>query len=120
MGYQFDLLHAFASYLGVKLEIVAENNLDQAFAMLERGEVDIFANNLTITNERGKKYSFANPHGKTRQVLVQQKSSEGGESQGLIRNPIDLADKIVYVQKSSASAHRLKNLSDEIGNITIC
>lgn len=120
MGYQFDLLHAFASYLGVKLEIVAENNLDQAFAMLERGEVDIFANNLTITNERGKKYSFATPHGKTRQVLVQQKSSEGEGNQGLIRNPIDLADKIVYVQKSSASAHRLKNLSDEIGaNITI-
>lgn len=113
MGYQFDLLQAFASHLGVRLEIIAENNLDEAFKMLEKGEVDIFANNLTITGARSKKFNFSTPHGQTRQVLVQRKAEPNPD---LIRNPIELSKKIVYVQKSSASAHRLRNLSDEIGS----
>lgn len=111
MGFQFDLLKVFAEHIGVKLELVAENDLDEAFRMLENGEVDLFANNLTITSTRTKRYNFTVPHSTTKQVLVQRKDNEGG----LVRNPLDLAKKIVYVQKASASAHRLNNLSDEIG-----
>ncbi|MDD3567870.1 MAG: transporter substrate-binding domain-containing protein [Bacteroidales bacterium] len=111
MGYQFDLLQEFALHIGVNLEIIAENDLEKAFEMLEDGRVDVFANNLTITNERAAKYKFTVPHSTTKQVLVQRKDT-GGER---VENPLQLARKIVYVQKSSASAHRLKNLSDEIG-----
>jgi membrane-bound lytic murein transglycosylase F len=111
MGYQFDLLQAFAFHIGVNLEIIAENDLEKAFDMLDGGRVDVFANNLTITNERARKYGFTTPHSTTKQVLVQRK----GEGSGRIENPLQLAKQIVYVQKSSASAHRLKNLSDEIG-----
>ncbi len=111
MGYQFDLLQEFAMHLGVKLEIIAENDLSKAFDMLDQGEVDIFANNLTVTTNRAQKYSFTVPHSTTKQVLVQRKDSEV-ES---IENPLQLAKKIVYVQQGSASADRLKNLSDEIG-----
>lgn len=111
MGYQFDLLQAFAFHIGVNLEIIAENDLEKAFDMLDGGRVDVFANNLTITNERARKYGFTIPHSTTKQVLVQRK----GEGSGRIEKPLQLAKQIVYVQKSSASAHRLKNLSDEIG-----
>lgn len=111
MGYQFDMLQAFAEHIGVKLELIAENNLDVAFKMLEDGEVDLFANNLTITAERKQRFLFTIPHSTTKQVLVQKKAA--GYSP--IRTPLDLAGKIVYVQKGSASAHRLKNLSEEIG-----
>ena len=111
MGYQFDMLQAFAEHIGVKLELIAENNLDVAFKMLEDGEVDLFANNLTITAERKQRFLFTIPHSTTKQVLVQKKSV--GYSP--IRTPLDLAGKIVYVQKGSASAHRLENLSEEIG-----
>jgi membrane-bound lytic murein transglycosylase F len=111
MGYQFDLLQEFALHIGVKLEIIAENDLEKAFEMLKEGRVDVFANNLTITSERVQKYSFTVPHSTTKQVLVQRKISESER----IDNALQLAKKIVYVQKSSASAHRLKNLSNEIG-----
>ncbi len=111
MGFQFDMLQAFASHIDVKLEIIAENDLDEAFSMLDRGEVDVFANNLTITSARNEKYSFTIPHSTTRQVLVQRKNKDSDP----IRKPLELADKIVYVQKGSASAHRLNNLSEEIG-----
>lgn len=112
MGYQFDMLKEFASYLGVKLEIIAENDLQVAFKMLEDGRVDVFANNLTITNKRSHKYKFTIPYNTTKQVLVQRKESSGSP---FIGNPIQLGNKIVYVQKGSASAQRLHNLSDEIG-----
>jgi membrane-bound lytic murein transglycosylase F len=110
MGYQFDMLREFALYLGVRLEIIAENDLHSAFKMLEDGQVDVFANNLTITSERSTKYKFSIPHSTTKQVLVQRKSSET-----YLDNPIQLGNKVVYVQKGSASAQRLANLSEEIG-----
>jgi membrane-bound lytic murein transglycosylase F len=110
-GYQFDLLQSFANHIGVKLEIIAENDLEAAFKMLEKGEVDVFANNLTVTGERLKQYNFSVPHSTTRQVLVQRNRSDVD----LIKNPLELSNKIVYVQKGSASASRLSNLSEEIG-----
>jgi membrane-bound lytic murein transglycosylase F len=111
MGYQFDMLQAFAKHIGVKLEIIAENDLDAAFNLLERANVDIFANNLTVFGERTKRYRFTTPHSTTRQVLVQRNRSDGK----LIKTTLELAGKIIYVQKGSSYAHRLRNLSEEIG-----
>jgi len=114
MGYQFDMLRDLASYLGVKLELIAENDIEKSFEMLKNGKVDIIANNLTITTQRKLEFSFTTPHGETRQVLVQRIPISSDDDQ-LIRNPLDLSGKVVYVQRSSASAQRLKNLSEEIG-----
>ncbi len=114
MGFHFDLLKAFASHLGVRLEIIAENSLESAFKMVESGEVDVFANNLTIMTERAERVEFSLPHSQTRQVLVQRKadSIQGVE---VVRNGIELGGKIIYVQQGSAAAKRLKNISEEIG-----
>jgi len=117
MGYQFEMLRNLAAHLGVKLELITENNLDKSFEMLEKREVDIIANNLTVTASRKVRFSFTNPHGQPRQVLVQRKPKliEFSQKSSMIRNPIDLADRIVYVQKGSASTERLKNLAEETG-----
>lgn len=111
MGFQFDMLQAFAQYLGVNLELIAENNLDEAFGLLKQQKVDIFANNLTVTAARKEQFLFTVPISTTRQVLVQSKESDGYP----IRNPIELGNRVVYVQKGSAAAERLYNLSNEIG-----
>ncbi len=117
MGYQFEMLYAFAAYLGVKLELVAENDIDKSFQMLKNNEVDLITSNLTVTSKRKKSISFTEPYGQTRQVLVQRKVTEEESFKGkkLIRNPLDLDKKVVYVQKNSSFADRLRNLSDEIG-----
>lgn len=115
MGFQFDLLQAFANHLGVRLEIIAENSLETAFQMLENGEVDVYANNLTVTVERSERLAFAFPLGQTRQVLVQRKVDKFNADFLPIRNLIELGEKIVYVQKGTTAAVRLKNLSNEIG-----
>ncbi|MBC7124561.1 MAG: transporter substrate-binding domain-containing protein, partial [Bacteroidales bacterium] len=113
MGYQYDMLRDLATYLGVKLEIVPENDIDKSFEMLRKGEVDIIASSLAITAQRKEEVDFTLPHGETSQVLVQRIPAENGAP--AIQKPLELSGRLVYVQKSSAGAQRLKNLSDEIG-----
>ncbi len=122
MGYQYEMLQELANYLGVSLEVIVNNDLEEKFAMLEKGEVDLIAVNLTVTKDRRKRMAFTVPHTQTRQVLVQrkpenwQKLSSKNLEDSLIRNQLDLAVKTIYVQQNSAYAWRLKNLSDEIGD----
>lgn len=122
MGYQYELLQLLADHLGVKLEIKVENDIDENFRMLQEGECDIIAINLTVTKERSKIIDFTVPHSQTHQVLVQrkpdnwQKLSEEEIDANLIRNQLDLGGKVVYVQKGSSFEQRMKNLSDEIGD----
>ncbi len=123
MGYQFELLKAFAEHLGVKLEIVTNNDLNESFKNLKKGEVDIIAIGLTVTKERSKIVDFSDPLAQTRQVLVQRKPENWRKmetmdeiEEQLIRNPIDLADKTIVIQKMSSFKERLINLSNEIGD----
>ncbi len=122
MGFQFDLLQDFSDFLGVKLEVTVSNDLAKNFEKLEVGDIDLIASNLTVTKERKERVAFTTPHSQSCQVLVQRKP-EGWErmnrssvEESLIRNPIYLAGKTIYVQKNSSHAARLRNLSDEIGD----
>lgn len=118
MGYQYDMLRDLATFLGVKLEILTENDIDKSFEMLKKGEVDIIASSLAITAQRKEEVNFTLPHGETSQVLVQRVLTTNGDTE--VKKPLELSGKLVYVQKSSAGSQRLKNLSDEIGGgITI-
>lgn len=120
MGYQFDMLRDFASFLGVKLELIAENDIQSSIEMLNSREVDLIANNLTITPERMEELSFTLPHGETRQVIVQRKQPKPGEKgQTYIRSSQELAGKIVYVQRGSVSAKILKNITEKNGRSTV-
>lgn len=126
MGYQYELLQLLAEQLGVKLEVKVENDIDKNFKMLEEGKCDIIGINLTITKERSKLIDFSYPHSQTHQVLVQRKPenwktlSNEEVDVALIRNQLNLAGKVVYVQKGTSYEQRMRNLSDEIGeNITL-
>lgn len=122
MGFQFELLQNLADFLQVKLEVVANNDLQQKFEMLDKGEVDLIAVNLTVTKERREFLDFIEPHTQTRQVLIQRKPENWQklarkELEGqLITNQVDLGGKVITVQRNSAYERRLLSLSDEIGD----
>jgi membrane-bound lytic murein transglycosylase F len=117
-GYEYEMLKAFAEHLGVELELKVRHDFDQAREYLVKREVDLIAMGLTINSQRKLHIDFANPMGETHQVLVQRKAKDARQS--LIRNPLDLAGKIVYIPRNSSFANRLKNLQQEIGDtITI-
>ena len=122
MGYQYEMLRALASYLQLNLELRVENDLDQAFEYLRNGDCDLLALNLTVTRDRKDFLRFTHPIGETRQVLVQRKPEDWLKRTAdeldrmLIRNPLDLAGKTVYIQKDATFVRRLRNLEEEIGD----
>ncbi len=122
MGYQLELLNDLCDNLGIKLEVIVSNDVENNIRDLRNGSVDIIAQNLAVTRDRSKIIQFTEPHTYSRQVLVQ-RNDEKGDLQNenkrfndLIRNQLELAGKTIYVQKGSSYVTRLKNLSDEIGD----
>jgi len=122
MGYQYELLQELAEHLEIKLDVMVSNDLDESFRLLMEGDCNLIAINLTITRERKKYVDFTEPHGQTRQVLVQRKPENwknmGQDELGkkMIRNQLELAGKTIYIQNGSSYSERLRNLSDEIGD----
>lgn len=122
MGYQYELLKSFTNFLGVKLEIKIINNLESSFDCLNEDECDLIALGLTVTKERSNIVDFSSPLSQTRQMLIQRKPDNWRKmrtmdeiNSHLIRNPLDLAGKTIYIQKNTIFHSRLNNLSDEIG-----
>ena len=122
MGYQLELIQDLAKSLNLKLMVVVENNLHDIFIDLNTGLYDIAAIGLTITKDRSEIVSFTKPIGQTKQVLIQRKPkswrnlSKRQLQDSLIREPLQLANKTIYIQKKSAFKKRLQSLSDEIGS----
>ena len=52
MGYEYELVKRLADHLGVEIEIKIVRNIDQMIEMLDSGEGDLIAFNLTVTNNR--------------------------------------------------------------------
>jgi membrane-bound lytic murein transglycosylase F len=121
MGFEYEMLQRFAKRLGVDVEIKISKNINEMFELLDDGEGDLIAFNLTVTKDRLEDYDFTNYLNITNQVLVQRKPENWRRmnsdqiNKSLIRNPIDLEGKVIFVRKGSAYKSRLENLSNEIG-----
>ena len=121
MGYEYELLHRLADNLEVELETRMVTDIHEAFEMLNAGEADIIAYELTVTKERKAMVAFTESFYTTRQVLVQRMPDNWRSltrddiERSLIRQQTDLEGKQINVRSNSAYIDRLTNLSDEIG-----
>lgn len=126
MGFEYELLKRLADHLDLKLEIIVSTDLDSQFEILNRGDVDLIAHGMAITNQRKDEVAFTEYLYLTKQVLVQKKPdnyrkiSWGALQKQLIHDPIELIDDTVSIRKNSNYYERLISLSNEIGgNIVI-
>lgn len=121
MGFEYELVEGLAKKLNLELEIKVAKDIDQLFTMLNRGDGDLIAYGLSITEARKKVIQFTNPLYLTHQVLVQRKPSNWRNLPGykvkrqLVEDPVDLIGKTVHVRKNSSYYERLHNLEEEIG-----
>jgi len=122
MGFHYELLKSFSDYIGIDLEIISENNLDNAFNMLKTGSADLMAMGLTVTSARRRDIAFTEPIDETRQVLVQKKPrnwrsmTADAVDRKLIRNQMGLLKKTIFVQAGSSHVDQLKILASELGD----
>ncbi len=122
MGYEYEMLQAFAKSLDVELQVIVAKNMNEIFDQLRKGEVDIISANLTVTEDRMKKVNFTDPLIYTRQILVQLKP-DGWKNMNadkinehLVRTTIDMAGKKIYVRKGSSFYARMVNIQEEIAS----
>lgn len=114
MGFEYEILKAFAKDLGLEIEVKTVANLDNLIPMLENNEGDIVSCNYTVTRERNKLINFSIPYLQTPQVLIQKKNPD--KDSFLIREAHELARKHVNVWENSSYYQRLVNLQEEIGD----
>jgi membrane-bound lytic murein transglycosylase F len=121
MGYEYELLQLLAGHLKVKLKIKVISGIEEAIDKLNRGEGDLLAFPLTVTESRKAWLSFTDPFFSTHQVLVQKKPVNWRMQppvvieRKMIRDTTQLVGKEVYVKKSSVFKERLTQLSKELG-----
>jgi membrane-bound lytic murein transglycosylase F len=121
MGFEYELLERFAEDLGVELEMVIAEDLNDLFDQLNRGEGDLIAHGLTITRPRKAFVKFTHHHFVTHQTLVQRKPEGWRRMSGarvekaLISNALDLIGDTVHVRAHSSYYQRLQNLNEEVG-----
>ena len=125
LGFEYELLKLLAAHLDLKLELIISDDLDSEFEVLNRGDVDLIAHGMTITNQRKWEVDFTDYLYLTKQVLVQKnpdnyrKMSWGKLQKELILDPIELIDDTVSIRRNSAYYERLMSLSNEIGGTIV-
>lgn len=126
MGFEFELLERFAEHLGVEIEIVVANDINNLINNLNNAKVDLMAHGLTMTHERQEQIAFSDYIYLTRQVLVQKKPDHWRKmklheiERDLIQDAIELDGRTVSIREETAYNMRIKNLSNEMGgNIKI-
>ncbi|MFH4968904.1 transporter substrate-binding domain-containing protein [Gaetbulibacter sp. M240] len=121
MGYEYELLKRFAEHLGLELELIVVQNIDELFEKLNNGEGDIIAHGLTITKERKKEVAFTDYLYLTKQVLVQKKPDNWRTmhwhklENAMVHDAIELLNDTVHIRANSAYKERIQNLSEELG-----
>jgi membrane-bound lytic murein transglycosylase F len=109
MGFQYDMLKAYCEYLDVELKITVYSNVEEAFQMVNNGDVDLIGVDLTNTLDRQDRVMLTIPHSYTRQVFVQRQSDT------LIENTFELAEKDIYVERGTVFSENLSFLSNQLG-----
>ena len=121
MGYDYELLRAFAKDHGLNLEVKLLDDLNAMFDQLNQGEGDIIACNLTASPARLDRVSFTQPLSETRQVLVQRKPegyrsmSKSQISDSLITTWNQLNAREVYVHAFSTFHKQLVDRKEAEG-----
>ncbi|WP_371192626.1 membrane-bound lytic murein transglycosylase MltF [Glaciecola sp. SC05] len=57
-GFEYELAKGFADYLGVKLEVYPYYDFSEVIGQLDGNRIDLVAANITMTEQRKKKYKF--------------------------------------------------------------
>jgi membrane-bound lytic murein transglycosylase F len=99
-GFEYDLAHAFAERLGVKLTIRIADRFADILPMVARREVDFAAAGLTVTAQRAEEVRFA-PHYQVirQQVIHHARTTPPDNVKGLIGRNIEVIAGSSYLER---------------------
>src|SRR5437588_11671508 len=108
MGFDYELGKKLAQSLGIRVDMIITQGWAEMVPALLKGEGDVIAAEVTVTEERKKQVLFAEPWGRTREVLVWKDGTIP------LEKAEDLSGKHVHVRKSSSSWQSLLELNRKL------
>jgi membrane-bound lytic murein transglycosylase F len=105
-GFEHDLAHAFASSLGVELEVLVPG-WDRMLGAVAEGDADLVGASLTVTPGRAELVDFSDPYLRIRQHVVVHKRNYG------IRRIADLNGQELHVRRGTSYHERLLELMEQ-------
>ncbi len=106
MGFDYEVGKKLAQHFKIRVDMIITNSWPEMFQALLKGEGDAIAAEVTVTPEREKQVLFAEPWGKTKEVVVYK---DGATRIAVID---DLAGKEIHVRRSSTYFESLQKLSN--------
>ena len=95
MGFDYEVGKKLAQALGIRVDMIITSNWAEMVPALLKGEGDVIAAEVTVTETRKKQVLFAEPWGHTREVVVWKDGTTP------VKSAEDLAGKEVHVRKSA-------------------
>jgi membrane-bound lytic murein transglycosylase F len=120
-GFQYELLSAFCKEKNIQLKIFDNNDIDNSLRGLLNNDYDLVAKNIIPEYFKNDQVDYTEPLVLSNLVLVQRlpgngiKTTDNGQTTGLVKHRFELKGKKVYVSKNSVFANYLKHMSDELG-----
>lgn len=111
MGFEHDLVMAFAEHLGVKVKFKIKETISEILDAIEQGKGDIAASGLTRTEEREKRFLFGPDYHKVQQQVVCRRGSN------IPRGLRDLTKTPILIIAESSYEQRLKELKSRIPSL---
>lgn len=134
MGFEYDVLTAFAETLGVVLEVTVIHGRQDRLIAVMRGDVEIAAGRLAADPALSNGLSFSEPLYAAQPVIVQADPSlplhvdsaltGDGESLAVhadpLNQPADLVGETVWLQNDSQWVSAVNEVESKHGDIEIC
>ncbi|HEY6909197.1 MAG TPA: transporter substrate-binding domain-containing protein [Myxococcales bacterium] len=108
MGFDYELGKRLAQRLGIRVDMIVTQGWADMVPALLSGEGDVIAAEVSVTPGRKEQVLFAEPWGRTREVVVWRAGSEP------VRAPEDLSGKEVHVRLGSAYYQTLSALNERL------
>jgi membrane-bound lytic murein transglycosylase F len=108
MGFDYEVGKKLAQKLGIRVDMIITNSWQEMLPALLKGEGDVIAAELTVTNERKQQVLFAEPWGHTHEVVMWKDGSPP------IKTAEELSGKDVHVRRSSSYFQTLTELSEKL------
>ena len=108
MGFDYELGKRLAQKLGIRVDMIITSGWADMVPELLKGEGDVIAAEMTVTEERKKQVLFAEPWGKTHEVVVWKDGTTP------IKTLDDLDGKEVHVRQASSYFETLTALNEKL------
>lgn len=116
-GFEYDLIKAYADYLGVELEIIPANTVKEAIEFSRNENIHITSASLTKTKEREDEFNFGPSYFEVQEQVICNRSMLGTKK--FPKDVEDLSGLNIKVGEGTSYSATIRSLSQEGYDINV-